>query len=110
MKIEFLGFPSCPNTPVLRDHLKAALQQIEARIDFIDINQETLPEDDIRRGYPAPTILVNGVDLFGMPEPTHGARGCRVYAGGLPSTNQIAASLKLLSAQEILDEAHVQKM
>ena len=28
------------------------------------IDQETLPADDVRRGYPTPTILVRGADLW----------------------------------------------
>ena len=63
--------------------------------------RKNCPEDDIRRGYPSPTILVNGRDLFrnvqsckcgiGMPrlrgwtsikEPDHGAY--RAGQAGLP--------------------------
>ncbi len=57
------------------------------------IDQEALPHGDIRRGYPTPTILVNGRDLFGLPEPEGPAMRCRVYPGGLPDVAEIARML-----------------
>jgi hypothetical protein len=92
-KIELLGFPECPNTPALRDNLNAALASMDAGWTFSDINQEALPEGDLRRGWPSPTILVNGCDLFGMPAPTTPSMGCRMYAGGVPDAQAIAGRL-----------------
>lgn len=90
--IELLGFPGCPNTPALRDNLRAALRDLGSPA-FIDTDQMTLPEDDPRRGWPTPTILVNGRDLFGMPEPTSAAMGCRMYPGGVPSVARVREAL-----------------
>lgn len=97
MKIEFLGFPGCPNTPTLRVHLQEALDSVDGDVTFTDVNQEALPESDARRGWPAPTILVNGEDLFGMQPPSSPAMGCRVYPGGLPSSASIAQRLSTWS-------------
>jgi hypothetical protein len=35
------------------------------------VDQDTLPETDVRRGYPTPTLLFADRDIFGMsvPEP-----------------------------------------
>jgi hypothetical protein len=30
---------------------------------------ETLPSSDLRRGYPTPTLLYQGRDVFDLPEP-----------------------------------------
>ena len=93
-KIELLGFPDCPNTPALRDNLKAALAAVGAGWTFTDTNQEQLAESDIRRGYPTPTILVNDRDLYGLPVPTAPSMGCRMYPGGVPDAGDIAGKLK----------------
>jgi hypothetical protein len=93
MRIELLGFPDCPNTPVLRENLRAALASIGEGITFRDVNQAELAEDDVRRGWPTPTILVNGVDLFNLPAPTGTAMSCRGYADGIPSSDAIRARM-----------------
>ncbi len=83
----------------MRDHLRAALREVGGGQVFAEIDQEVLPPGDPRRGWPAPTILVNGVDLFGMAAPTPGARamGCRLYeGGGAPSPERIAARLSAM--------------
>lgn len=94
MRIELLGFPGCPNTPAMRDNLRAALKEIGGGLTFIDTNQEALAEGDLRRGWPTPTVLVNGKDLFGMPAPTAPGMGCRMYEGGVPDARTIAARLR----------------
>ncbi|MFM9994817.1 MAG: hypothetical protein ACKVU4_03335 [Phycisphaerales bacterium] len=103
--IELLGFPGCPNTPTVRANLKAALESLgsgkggggggngDAAWTFTDVNQEALAADDLRRGYPTPTILVNGRDLFGLPEPTTPTMSCRAYSGGVPDAAAIKAKL-----------------
>ncbi len=67
--IEFLGTSSCANSPVMEGNLKAALAMkgMEEVYSLIDIKQ--LPASDYRRGYGTPTVLVNGMDIFGAPRP-----------------------------------------
>jgi hypothetical protein len=40
---------------------------IDAPVSVIDVS--ALPPNDIRTGYGTPTILIDGRDLFGHPEP-----------------------------------------
>lgn len=89
--IEFLYFDGCPNTPALRETLEASLDQMSGSFNAIDLT--TLPDDDIRRGYGSPTILINGHDLFGMPTPATPTMSCRIYPGGLPDTDTLIAKL-----------------
>ena len=89
--IEFLYFDGCPNTPQLREYLEAALEQTDGSFAAIDLMK--LDETDIRRGYGSPTILVNGHDLFDMPEPSTPTMSCRIYPGGLPKTDTLIAKL-----------------
>ena len=89
--IEFLYFDGCPNTPQLREYLEAALDQSDG--SFVAIDLMKLDDTDIRRGYGSPTILVDGRDLFDMPEPDAPTMSCRIYAGGLPKTDTLIARL-----------------
>lgn len=92
-QVEVLGFAGCPNTPEFLQRVQSAAGRVGgARVVYVD--QESLPENDIRRGYPTPTALVNGRDLFGLPVPTAPSMGCRMYEGGLPDENTIAARLR----------------
>ena len=93
MPIEFLGFPGCPNTPTMRRNLTEALRTIDPSLRFDDVNQERLPPSDVRRGYPTPTVLVNGADLYGLPVPAGPAMGCRLYPDGVPTAADIASRL-----------------
>lgn len=103
MKIELLGFPSCPDTPALRDNLRAALEGAKEGVaegrTFVEINQASLPESDLRRGWPTPTILVNGRDLFGMEAPANASMGCRVYPDGVPDAARISKRLNALAGR-----------
>lgn len=94
MNIELLGFPGCPNTPAMRDNLRAALAALGPGLTFREVNQAELHESDTRRGWPAPTVLVNGADLFGMADPAGAAAACRRYAGGVPSADSIVSRLR----------------
>ena len=92
--IELLGTPGCPHTGSMRANLRAALTSIDRAWKFKDTNQETLPAADVRRGYGAPTILVDGRDLFGLPVPTAPAMSCRIYEGGTPDAAEIASRVR----------------
>ncbi len=95
--IELLGFPECPNTPVMRDQLAAALSQLAPGWTFAETNQEQLPAGDLRRGYPTPTVLVNGRDLFGLPVPHATSLACRIYPGGMPDAAALAERLRAVT-------------
>tara|TARA_R110000744_G_scaffold344399_1_gene449776 strand:+ start:262 stop:663 length:402 start_codon:yes stop_codon:yes gene_type:complete len=89
--IEFLYFDGCPNTPRLRETLELALNTTDQH--FTPIDMTTLDENDLRRGYGSPTILVDNQDLFGAPAPKSGMMSCRIYPEGLPDDSQIIAKL-----------------
>lgn len=93
MKIELLGFGTCPNTPELLQRVKRAAERVVPTAQVVYVDQTALPANDLRRGYPAPTILVNGADLFGLPAPDAATMSCRMYAGGLPEVEEIARRL-----------------
>jgi hypothetical protein len=106
MKIELLGFGGCANTPRMRANIVAALAQFGHVPLLTEVDQDALPDGDARRGYPAPTLLVNGRDLYGLPVPTRPAKGCRLYPDGVPAREQLVARLAAaLSAEGTGPEA-----
>ncbi len=60
----------CVNTTTMRANLDSALQAMKtpARYQLVDL--DTLPTSDLRVGYPTPTLLVGGIDLFDLPVPS----------------------------------------
>ena len=66
----FLTRDGCIQTDQMRTSLDAALAKMGGRgTAYQVIDLAALPDDDPRRGYPTPTILVRNRDLFGMPTP-----------------------------------------
>ena len=87
--VEFLGFEGCPNTPDLHSRLVEA----DSTIKIIDVDLMTLQDGDSRLGWGAPTILVNGHDLFGVA-PSGGTVSCRNWSEGLPTVDEITIALQ----------------
>lgn len=65
----FLTREGCANTETLRARLDDALVSMGQSTNYRVIDQDTLGSDDWRRGYPTPTILYKGLDIFGLSEP-----------------------------------------
>lgn len=97
-KIEVLGFGGCPNTRTMRANAHEAVKALGLSAEVHYVDQEALPLNDPRRGWPAPTLLVEGRDLFGLPAPSVSTLSCRMYPGGAPSTEEIAVALKAIAA------------
>jgi hypothetical protein len=51
------------------NNLEDALTALHWPHDYQYINIATLPRADVRTGYPTPTVLWKGKDLFDMPVP-----------------------------------------
>lgn len=96
MKIELLTFADCPNAGAARDALARALraEAVDAAVEEIDIGRDDAPTWS--RAWGSPTILIDGEDVTGAANPS-GEIGCRLYAGGAPSVDQIRERLRLAS-------------
>lgn len=95
VNLQFLSFPSCPNTPQLRQRLTKALAELGIDLKVTEVNLLELAKDDPRLCYGAPTVLVNGVDLMGRSPSDRPALRCRIYAdGGLPSLDELLQRLQ----------------
>ena len=67
--LEFLTRSACVNTATMRGRLDGTLSRLGLATDYRVIDLATLLESDARRGYPTPTLLYDGHDLFGMAQP-----------------------------------------
>ena len=67
--VVFLTREGCANTPVLLANLKSVAESFGPPVDYVLVNQGTLPPTDVRIGYATPTILYGNRDLFGLPKP-----------------------------------------
>lgn len=96
MRITVLTVPDCPNAPVIRERITAALDGKEAQVELIEVRQEA---EAARWGMTgSPTVLVDGVDPFavvGAPA----SISCRLYRdeegrpGGAPSIEALRRAL-----------------
>src|SRR5262245_36663881 len=68
--LTFLTRDGCVNTPEMRNNLEDALKAIGWPTDYQYINIGTLSKTDARTGYPTPTLLWKGRDIFVLPVPT----------------------------------------
>lgn len=96
MLITLLGFDGCPLTPLMKERLEQATEKLDRDLNLLEIDQQSLSSSDLRRGYPAPTVLVNESDLYGMAEPTSPSMGCRMYEGpgGVPTVSDLLNRLQ----------------
>ena len=67
--LTFLTRDGCAQTPVMHANLDKALQALKLATDYKVVDIGTLPAADARTGYPTPTLLYKGHDLFGFPVP-----------------------------------------
>lgn len=65
----FLTRGGCANTAVMRRNLDEAMKSLGLTLGYDVVDQDTLAEADVRRGYPTPTLLYDDRDVFGMSAP-----------------------------------------
>jgi hypothetical protein len=94
--VELVGFAGCPALVEARDIVRAAVESAGGDVDFRQVDQLRLDPSDPRRGWPSPTILVDGADLFGLPCPRGSSLCCRIYPDGFPDAQAIAARLRAI--------------
>lgn len=92
--IQFLTFEGCPNAGPLRAALIGYLGDYGlagAPVEDVDVEAANCPE--ALRHWPSPTILVDGVDLFG--DSVADGAACRIYGqGGMPDLDDLNTRLQ----------------
>jgi hypothetical protein len=98
MKVEFIWDDDCPNIKEARANLMKAFSRTDTPARWDEWRRDDPQAPDYVLGYGSPTILVDGVDVAGVPEGTDG-NCCRVYpetdgsVSGVPSVEMIARRL-----------------
>ena len=93
-KVEIQYFEGCPHSDVMIENVKEAIKQINTQIEFETILVDTPEKAEKYKFRGSPTVLINGIDLEGLPEPTNGNLACRYYSNGIPSVESIINSIK----------------
>jgi CHAD domain-containing protein len=97
IKIVIQHFEGCPNGPKMIENVKLAISEFKDKIDYQEILVETneLAEKLKFRG--SPTLLINGKDIEGMPEPELPGLTCRFYKSGVPLVEEIKEKIMRFS-------------
>ena len=69
-QLVFLTREGCVQTDQLRERLDAALVTVGWPSTYQVVDLASVSSDDPRIGYPTPTVLHEGRDLYGMTTPT----------------------------------------
>ena len=69
VELQFLTREGCQNTSRMLENLNAAISTGKITATYTLIHQEALSRDDPRGGYPTPTVLLDGRDVFGLSVP-----------------------------------------
>lgn len=88
-RIDFLYFEGCPHADPARQRLRDALATTGAAASWNEWDTAAASTPESMRGYPSPTILINGVSVERQSK-TSGA-SCAV--GGGPSVPVLLAAL-----------------
>jgi hypothetical protein len=67
--LTFLTRDGCVNTPDMAINVDDGLSALKLPHDYQFVDIGKLPKTDVRTGYPTPTLLWKGKDIFGMPPP-----------------------------------------
>lgn len=67
--IVLLTRAGCVDTDTMRANLETAARTLTPPAEFTVVDLDTLAADDVRRGYPTPTLLFANRDVFGLAEP-----------------------------------------
>jgi hypothetical protein len=90
MEVTVLSVPGCPNAGVFQDRLSSALAGVVVHRRVVDGEQEAAAAGM----HGSPTLLIDGVDPFAMPNRPP-SLSCRLYrdpagrSGGIPTIAEL---------------------
>lgn len=91
-EVHLLYFEGCPNFEKAKENLKAAIDQLGLSLQWREVNLKDPQTPEAWRGFPSPTILINGSELITGATASEGTSSCRF--GGAPKAELIAAKLQ----------------
>ncbi len=92
-EVHIIYFEGCPNVEVARRNLKEAITSAGLKdVEWKEVDVSRPGAPDIWKGFPSPTILVNGFDVESGMREALGTGACRL--GGAPQVERIIEGLK----------------
>jgi len=92
--IEIQHFHGCPNSEEMINRTKKAVTQSELEIEYKEVIVDTPEKAEQYKFRGSPTVLIDGKDLEGLPEPESGNLACRYYKNGIPSVERILKAIE----------------
>ena len=89
--MELVYFSGCPSVPEVRRNLRLALLLLGRSPMWTEWDIEESEAPERVRGYPSPTLLQNGVELFGEEGLDSELRAC---SASTPSFSDIALAIE----------------
>jgi hypothetical protein len=83
--IEVQHFHGCPNSVEMIKRVQEAIAKSDVDVEYKEILVDTPEKAKLHKFRGSPTVLVNGIDLEGLPEPESGNLACRYYNNGITS-------------------------
>lgn len=92
--VQFQHFHGCPNGPTLLKRLREAVSRCRREVKLEETLVESMEKAVEVNFRGSPTLLIDGEDIAGMPQPSRPLLNCRMYPQGLPTVEQILARLE----------------
>ncbi len=92
--IEVQHFHGCPNSVEMIKRVREAIAKSDIDIEFKEVLVDTPEKAKLHKFRGSPTVLVNGIDLEGLPEPESGNLACRYYNNGIPSVEMMINAIE----------------
>lgn len=91
MKIEVISFRGCPHAEQARVNVREAISTAGIAVSVVEWDRDEAGAPPYVRGYPSPTVLVDGRDVSGDAGTSDHA-SCRT--AGAPSAESILQALR----------------
>ena len=89
IKIDVQYFEGCPNSEKAMNMVRRFVAESELQIKYEEILVETQEDAEKYKFRGSPTILINGIDLEGLPESKTPSLSCRYYQNSLPTQKDL---------------------
>lgn len=98
--VEVQYFEGCPHSDEMIERVKRAIAGSDVDIEYREVLVDTPKLAQQYRFRGSPTLIINGRDLEGLPEPANGNLSCRYYKDGLPTVNEIRHQFELQNKEK----------
>lgn len=100
VSIEVQHFYGCPNSVEMIKRVREAITNSKVETEYREVLIDTPEKAEKYKFRGSPTVLINGIDLEGLPEPDLGHLACRYYKNSLPSVQTIINTIVNMTKKE----------